>query len=363
MVLLAALSGCERGSTGSGSTAPSAKPASPAAATATAALAASAEPIPFPAPPEARSLCERFASTAVPEADQPTDAQRAALRGCSAEALYYGIDRAVDYVGARHCAFIELGVDGAPAVGGPEVLMMIYANGRGVPPNLDLALRFACRAFGSPAEQEARVGRLWQARSRQSPAFDPPLDVCDEVTSGEMSGYCAALEERGAAVARRARKQHATLGLPGPPRARLEAAAERFFGDRARLEVDHTGTARARATIEERAGLENDFVGMLEQVSDASFCPPRVDPKPLEKQLAEQLARIEACRDLAELERLVPGSITRAGVRKTQSSYIAYRAAFVNLALAAHPGTARGPWLAWLDQRRLAQLRELGGGC
>jgi hypothetical protein len=360
--LLAALSGCERGP-GSGSTAPSAAPSSSTRPPAAAASPARTEPDPPAADLDARSLCERFGRTPVPEADLPTDAEREALRGCNAEALYYGIDTPVDFVRARHCAFVELGVDGAPAVGGPEILMMLYANGRGVTANLDLALRFACGAFGSPAEHEARLARLWRTRSQANRAFDPPFDVCDEVTSGELSGYCAGLEERISSTARKARTQRATLGMPGPARARLEAAAERFFGDRARLEVDQTGTGRARSTIEERAGLENDFVARLEQLNDASFSPPRADPKPLEKQLAQLLSRIDSCRDLAELERLVPGAVTRAGIRKTQSSYVAYRGAFVSLALAVHPGSERGAWQAWLDQRRLAQLQELGGGC
>jgi hypothetical protein len=360
LLALAALSSCERGS------APGSSQAGPSAGPAASTQAATATPEASHAPQEATALttdaiCERFANAPIPEAELPHDAPGAAA-GCDAEALYYGIDAPADYAAARRCAYRELDVDGAPPIGGPEVLMMIYANGRGVPQNLDLALRFACRAFGAPAELAARVGRLWQARSSTAPKWPRPFDVCDDVTSGYMSGHCAAHDERIAAVARRARKRRIALGMPASFAA-VDRAAGLFFETRAGREVDLSGTQRGRISIEERAKLEDDFLELLERLGDRAFEPEQLPAPALEKQLAEQLSRLASCKNLAELERLVPGAVTRAGIFATQSSWRAYRAAFVHLARELRPTTPESAWSAWLAQKRLAQLRELADGC
>ncbi len=43
--------------------------------------------------------------------------------------------------------------------------MMLYANGRGVPTNFDLALRFACTRETSINGRRATVEALWKARA------------------------------------------------------------------------------------------------------------------------------------------------------------------------------------------------------
>lgn len=321
--------------------------------------AASATPPPPPpsaAPepaPDTQAICQRFAATPIPEGDLPSDGERASLRGCDAEALYYGIGTSVDFERARRCAF---------STGSPEILLMIYANGQGVPPRLELALRFACQLESAPAELEARVGRLWQARSG-GPQWPHPFDVCDDATSGSASSYCAAHEERALSAAREARKRQAALGLPASPFAALDSAARRFFDARSRHEVDLTGTARAQVSVEERAKLEEQLVATLEKLGDVGFEPQASGPQSLEKEMQQLLSRIASCKSLAELEQLVPGAVSRAGVRRTQSSWLAYRAAFVSLAAAARPKSPRGRWLALLDQQRVVQLRELADGC
>jgi hypothetical protein len=67
--------------------------------------------------------------------------------GCDAEASYYGIGRAADFVAARRCAFAQISNKEESIFGGEDILMMIYANGKGVHANLTVAMTVA---FGWP---------------------------------------------------------------------------------------------------------------------------------------------------------------------------------------------------------------------
>jgi hypothetical protein len=351
---LVALFGCEKasptpGGSSSAQAAPSASALPPTAVT--------SQP-----QPETDALCDRFASAPIPSSDRPSTVEVATLHGCDAEALYYGIGGTADFARARQCGYAELGNDRASTFGGAEILMMIYANGRGVPVNLELALRFACQVGGAPAELEARLGRLWSARDSTAPAWTEPFDVCDDATSGYMSGCCAAHEERVAAVTRSARRRAASAGMP-PELTALDAAASRFFEARSTSEVDLTGTLRARFSIEERGKLEDDFVELLEQLHDSALLPEKRDVQPLQQSLGRLTSRIASCKNLADMEKILPGTVSRAGIRKTQAAWQAYRAAFAALVGKLRPANQRGAWLELFDQKRVAQLEQLADGC
>jgi len=316
-------------------------------------------------PPEAlpsvEAACQRFASAPVPQADFASDTERTALKGCDAEASYYGIDMPIDRQRARQCALGERRPGGSPAIVNPAVLMMIYANGFGAPANYDLALGFACQVGGAPAELGGRVSRLWAARAGEK--WSAPFDQCDDATSGVMTGYCADLQERIAVAARKARLRAAAAGLPPREFAALQRAAQRFFEARSTKEVDRSGSQAASLVISERAQLEESFVQALNQVREPVFRPAPGDAQALASELARLLARIAACKDLKQTEQSLPGLVNSTGIRETEQRWLAYRAAFVALALEAHPNTSAEIWISWLTQPRLSQLKELATGC
>ena len=312
-------------------------------------------------PPPSDVVCKSAAATAIPEAELPSNAARATLRGCDGEALYYGIGMPVDYERARLCALAEGQQDGASVIGGPEILMMLYANGRGVRANYDLALRFACQVGGAPAELSLRISKLWDARLKGT--LEGVMDVCDDVTSGHMSGSCAAHTERVNAGSRNARKQVAVQGMPAAELAALDAAAKRYFEVRSREEVDMTGTMRAVFSIEEQAELEDGLVSSLEHLRNPSFLPKSAESRQVERDLATALSGLMTCKDSPQLEQILPGSITRAGIRKTHQVWLAYRQAFARLALRVRPESSRESWLAWLGEQRLTQLKSLSNPC
>jgi hypothetical protein len=63
----------------------------------------------------------------------------------------------VDFERARKCAFTRAEPSPDGVMGGAEILIMVYANGQGVPKNFELALRFACTLGGAGAEISGRL--------------------------------------------------------------------------------------------------------------------------------------------------------------------------------------------------------------
>lgn len=290
-------------------------------------------------------ICRRLASVALPAADGPSSAERAALAACDAEALYYGIGVPTDDTAARKCAY---------AHDDTGILMMIYANGRGVPRNVDVAVRLACDFGGAPMELEYRLAHLLGRGKDVAAAPGKAFDVCDDVTSGMMGGVCAAHDERVLAVARAARKQAAEKDLPATEIGALDRAAAAFFDARENGEVNLSGTLRAVFEIQERAALEDGYVASLEHVRSASL-PPAGDFARADAELNAVYAPImTGKKDL-------PGTVTRDGVRSAQRLWLRYVNAWVALGAKVRPEAPARAWRAWLTRQRVKMLRALVG--
>jgi hypothetical protein len=333
---------------------PGPSPAAASTSPATLALTAAPAPSPVDTPSDPNVACERFDKTPFPAADLPTPDEQKALAGCDAEALYYGIGRPPDFVAARKCAYAERDDEHAPPIGGPAVLLMVYANGKGVPANFDLALRFACESGFAPAERYGRVSRVLAAR--EEGRLDKELDFCDDITSGFMMGWCASHGERIQEIARDARKQAATRGLPAPALKRLDKAAEAFFSARSMNEVDMSGTARGAISIGERASLRDDHVAMLEKLADPAFAPPAGDAAQAERALQQTYDDLMRCMK-SKAPPPMAGVPEAPGIKKTELSWVAYREAWLSLV----GGAKRQAWKAWLAEKRTTMLKELWG--
>ncbi len=137
--------------------------------------------------------CDSVKPKDFPAKDLPTAAERVQLRGEESCKYYYGIGAPKDYVKARKLAFIEWeAADNYGPFEGPGIILMLYANGYGVKRNLDLCIRLACANIGgAPAEVEYRVQHLKKMKANISKEV---FDVCDDATSGYMSGWCQSIE-------------------------------------------------------------------------------------------------------------------------------------------------------------------------
>ena len=297
----------------------------------------------------------------LPDADRPTAGEVSDLRGCDSEADYYGIGRMADPVRARKCASLEVESDATPVFGGSAILMMVYANGKGVPRDVGLASRFACAVGGAPTELSGRIEHIEALGDARVPHRD--LDVCDDVRSGVMSGHCAAHRERLAAGGRLARKKKAAARLPAVELDAVERAAESFFDARESSEVDLSGTLRDALRVEERTRLEDALVAALERVRDPAFPEKTGDPRATEAELESVYMRLVTCRQIAVREATVPGAVTLNGIRNTERLWLSYRDAWIALGTRARSGTSPDLWRTWLTLERTEMLRQLATGC
>ncbi len=123
--------------------------------------------------PQIKSICQQYLQTTIPAADLPSNFELESLKNCNATDLYYGIHQPADYIRARQCAFANKDYG---------ILTTIYANGKGVSRNWDLAIKFACQAGFAPDEIEGRVQHLLDMRSNTTSNLE--FDFCDDITSG-----------------------------------------------------------------------------------------------------------------------------------------------------------------------------------
>ena len=192
------------------------------------------------------------------------------LADCDESDLYYGFGKASDYAGALECGWFQR-AHPQSKVGnmfyGPGVLTMLYANGKGVPRNLDLAIRFACEnSWASEAEMAYRIGHLESLRD--SPARADTFDLCDDITSGLSDGICTSIQTQRADGIRNERIAAVVKTLPNTAKrlfASLQAAESAFEDARVQNEVDLSGTSRAAFQLEEEAILRDQFLINLQR--------------------------------------------------------------------------------------------------
>lgn len=315
--------------------------------------------------------CLRSMTVPIPRDDLPSLAQVPGFASCNSEALYYGFAGKPDYARARQCAYLERALRPPRPISGSAVLAMIYANGSGVKPNLQLATKFACEAGGAPMEINARVGDLsHMAATAGQPRA--PFDFCDDITSGRMEGVCTGV----AASYRDARRDEVIAQIASSytptQRAALSAlreAAANYFNRHAMNEVDLVGTARGALWIEDIQHSWDVFLRDLRILEAAEL------PAAGAAAVSQDDARLNAVyqRVLAEpslpqqpLQELPPAgipamgpTISREGIRDDHYLWLPYRDAWLRFAAVRKPALPRDTVRAWITNQRAYDLRCL----
>jgi uncharacterized protein YecT (DUF1311 family) len=319
------------------------------------ALPVAAQDAPIPA-------CAAALAVPLPAGDQPGAAARARLQGCDSESLYYGPQR--DDADARLCAYLERETGGL-VFGGPAVLMMLYANGRGVARDFALARRFACELEAAPAELD---GRLEHIAQMEADADAAELDLCDDITSGYMMGFCAEREAAARATGREQSWARLQASWSDADRAAwqvLRAAADDFFLARVEGEVDVSGTARGAFIVGERRQLEEDLLASVQAFERGEL--PRGDAAALQAADAQLNASYRAARAAAKPENPDDtygplGTVLPDAIRDVERAWLKYRDAWVVFGEQRYPSVPGDAWLDYFTRRREAQLRELVEG-
>lgn len=271
--------------------------------------------------------------------------------GCNPLGKYYEARRsaAPDWQAVHRCAVQDRN---------DAVLMMLHANGFGVPRDIGRAIEHACRVDSAEAEME---GRLEHLRNMQAGRDKKPFDLCDDITSGMMMGFCADIAETADGKARNDALAKIGASLAPGPRAKLAAlrkagdAFARHVGD---IETDLSGTARAALSIGARAAVQDELLadlraaeqGRLPAGTDAAFAAA-------DKALNDAYRKVMAL-PVDEEGRLGYTTVRKQDIRATQRSWIAYRDAWTAFAQARYPAVPAAAWKTRLTARRTAQLRE-----
>jgi hypothetical protein len=227
---------------------------------------------------------------------------------------------------------------------------MVYANGSGAPRRIDVALRLACTTGDT-----VRIMRLDELRTNPQPTED--FNICNDAGSTIEINACAWLEEELKAQQRAAKL--ATLTAAWAPNEKvafsgLEHSANAFFKTREQDEVDLTGTARTSMQIEERATLRDGFLAAIESFESGKL-PNMSAQESAEAQNAERRTFAATQKSLA------CGTISSAGINRTEQIWRRYAAAWTTLASFRYPSVKPDAFRGWLAEERRKMLEELVG--
>jgi TPR repeat protein len=306
------------------------------------------------AEPSAKAACAAILARHVePRLDPRVEAD------CDSSAFYYGIGRERDYAAAAACAemerFKQVNKDDSLFTGS-GVLAMVYANGEGVPRNVEDARHYVCEIKeADAAETEARLKLLDQIA--MTPKGAPHFDLCKTGSSGLSEGWCASIEVRLHDAKRYEEMVKIFDALtPAGQEAfkKLQAAEGAFEEQRTVKEVDQTGTARGAFSLEEEDRMRAQFVSDLKLFAKPDFSEP-VTLAVVDAKVNAEYANLQA--NGARIFR--DGTITPAGVAETQAAYIKLREAWRAYAAVVYPTVAGDAVVTQLARERLYHLHKL----
>jgi uncharacterized protein YecT (DUF1311 family) len=296
-----------------------------------------------------------------PQKDLPSITDRQQLKDKESYKYYYGINVPVDYVKARHIAFIEMEKDSgniSDPLGGASILIMLYANGFGVKRDINLCIRLACANVGSaPAEVDYRIQHLKDMQTGKSKGI---FDICDDITSGYMSGFCSSLQWEKEAIILKAsintiikkwpqKDQHAYI--------KLRKAAFDFFNQRTGSEVDMSGTARVQIENEESDSLEESFLTSI-ILSDKCSFPDYTTASFTISDKKLNTVYLKIMNGVLAEDSSMSG-VSKYGIKLTQRQWILYRNAWVTFEAIHCPGTSKEAIETYFTKQRIAQLQDL----
>ncbi|HEX8602438.1 MAG TPA: lysozyme inhibitor LprI family protein [Pseudoduganella sp.] len=271
-------------------------------------------------------------------------------KGCGAVGKYYDALASAkpDWPSVQRCAAQDRD---------NVVLMMLYANGYGVPRDLDRAIAHACLVDGAQAETEGRLEHLQRMKAGQDKAR---FDLCDDITSGMMGGFCTDIAENAKAAQRGAALARLGAQLTPVQRTRFAAlrkATDAFAQDVGEAETDMSGTARAALSIGAQAAVQDELLADL-RAAEGGKLPAGTDGgfAAADKALNDVYRKVMAL-PVDEQGRVGYTTVTKQGIRTTQRAWIACRDAWTAFAQARYPSVPAAAWKTRLTERRTAQLR------
>lgn len=300
--------------------------------------------------PGAKQICASVKEVELPAADRPTPVEEKALASCSSVDAYFGFAGPADPVKARKCAYAEIDRGAAAPLGGKTILMMVYANARGVPRNFDVALKLACTIGGAPGDAAGRVHQL--DRLKKANLASNNFSICDHSSGHELYEQCAILQERFDKVERDQKFKELTSAWSARDKKAFDlfrAEAEKFFHVQASDGVNLEGTFE----IQEEIFLKNGLLSTLEQFERGEL--PKFSADELQRAEAAESAAYQRTQsgDVAHW-----GTVTRESARKSEEAWHRYHNAWIVFGKQKYPKVSEQSWKTWLAQERTIMLNR-----
>ena len=194
--------------------------------------------------------CNSVADMNIPIQDQFDEAISNQI-ACDASKYYYGIRTEIDYIKARQCA-IESNYK--------DVLIMLYANGKGVAKNIDLAIHLECGFPIITIEHIKRIEHLMQLKAGKK--YKKNFDMCDD--KGSNSVNLCIIEE----VNRQVRNLQWEIDIYI---SHLNIKEPRLITD-VRKRADNYIDSRAFNETDEPVKLFNDYKNLFELLKNTVNC-------------------------------------------------------------------------------------------
>lgn len=293
-----------------------------------------------------KDMCNSVQNIVLPSLEMPDAASKKSLANCDPDAFYYGYGNAPDYGKAKICALVKNDYG---------VLTMLYANGKAVPRDLNLALHYACMMDAAPAETEGRVAHL--DTMKNNPKADNTFDICDDITSGYMMGVCENIEQEQVQAQQKKYLANLKTKLSPAENADLETlqkASALYFKAHLDNEMDWHGTAAAASAIAENMALSKQMLKLIHRSEQCQF--PTYTPAQYQ-QADEQLNSLYKKTQAKPFANEI--TITSKGIKETERQWLNYRDAWVDFGRLKCPNVSAESWKTLITKERIKQLEEL----
>lgn len=294
-------------------------------------------------------MCADVQQADPPAADHPTAAEEKLLAKCSSLDLYYGFDGPADPVKARKCAYAEIDRGSTFALSGRAILTMIYANGKGVPRNYDIALKLACAINDSPGDA---AGRIYELNRMKKSKVESRFDICSHSAAHELYEQCAILGARFDKIDRDKQLDDMIASWSAADQKAFRsfwAEVEKF----SKAEATNAINLESTFEIQEEVFWLNHVIDTIKQFEGGDLPKYSADE---EKKAQEAEAAAYAKSQTGDKAQW--GTVTREGVKTSEEEWHRYENAWIAFGKQRYPKVTEDSWKAWLDQERAAMLAK-----
>ena len=337
-------------------------------------ISALAQPAIADLPTDVHNICNAAAKTPIPLADLPSAADRTRLNGCNPIELYYGDPGDIkgltpNFADARKCAYLtfeenfnwttygDAKVDERVSDQPFEVLALIYANGKLVPRNLDLAIRFVCEKSYDPQIEQVRS----LVKLKASPKPEPYPGMCQDLPRIDWMVRCADLELIPKKQEYNRRRQALTEHWP-----EQEIKAEKLLADAEGkfFWLNSTEYDNPKNMDAPEGGIDNNL-GLVETLQYVQKAPPRFTEEDFRKADAALNVAYRQALQASKLYYKTPRyhdseiMPNEERIRDTERAWLEYREAWVAFGAIKWPSVSAESWRTWLTQARTEELKGL----